>query len=109
MARPRKKATTGGRKGSRQRGYWYRAGRGWYTTDHGRKIPLQDERGNHYKDRRRMPDCQSGGSRAATEDAKPARPAGAENALANGKPIPDWLMLASCAWPQHGIRCEPVE
>ena len=49
MGRPRKQATTGRHKGSRQRGYWFRGGRGWYTTDHGQKIPLRDEKGSHYK------------------------------------------------------------
>ena len=50
MAR-RKQYTTGRHKGSRQRGWWFRAGRGWYTTDHGQKVPLTDVKGNHYKDR----------------------------------------------------------
>jgi integrase len=50
MARRPRKATTGRHKGSRQRGYWYRAGRGWYATDHGRSVPLLDEEGDHLKD-----------------------------------------------------------
>jgi len=38
-----------GRKaGVKNRGFWYRAGRGWYTTD---KQPLLNEAGEHLKDR----------------------------------------------------------
>ena len=50
MSRSRKQPGPGRHKGSRNKGYWFRAGRGWYTTDNGQKIPLRDEKGNHYKD-----------------------------------------------------------
>ncbi len=37
-------------KGSRNRGYFYRSGRGWYTKEQGRFIPLLYEEGDRIKD-----------------------------------------------------------
>jgi integrase len=37
--------------GSPNRGYFYRAGRGWYANLGDRMIPLRDEDGNHYRDK----------------------------------------------------------
>jgi integrase len=35
---------------SRNKGYFYRSGRGWYATEGARKVPLTDEFGEHIKD-----------------------------------------------------------
>ena len=48
------------KKGSRNRGYWYRAERGWGVTEDGRFLPLRDDKGKPIKDR------------AAKEEAKVA-------------------------------------
>lgn len=37
------------RKGSRNKGYWFRTGRGWYVTEESSSIPLCDVNGNHIK------------------------------------------------------------
>jgi integrase len=48
---PAKKGKRRGRaRGSRNKGYWHRSGRGWYVTAGKRLIPLNDEQGNHIKD-----------------------------------------------------------
>lgn len=39
------------RKGSRNKGYWFRSGRGWYVTEGTSSIPLRDVKGNHIKSR----------------------------------------------------------
>ena len=53
--------TQGGRrKGSRNVGYWFRSGRGWYVSDNGRAVRLCDPTGNHIRDR------------ASTKDAREA-------------------------------------
>ncbi|MHC4405290.1 MAG: hypothetical protein ACYTG0_37055, partial [Planctomycetota bacterium] len=46
-------AKKGGRtKGRRNKGYWYRNGRGWYVTEGARAIPLRDpETGQHVCDK----------------------------------------------------------
>ena len=38
------------RRGGRNKGFWYRANRGWYVTEGKRSVPLCDE-GGHLKDR----------------------------------------------------------
>ena len=38
----------GRKKGSRNKGYWYRSGRGWFT---GQSTPLTDKCGNHIRDK----------------------------------------------------------
>ena len=41
----------GGRKrGTRNKGYFYRSGRGWYTTEGKRMLALRYEDGEHIKD-----------------------------------------------------------
>lgn len=40
----------GRKRGSRNKGYFYRTGRGWYTKEGGRFTPLTDENGNRLKD-----------------------------------------------------------
>ncbi|MFN0244175.1 MAG: hypothetical protein ACKVWV_14900, partial [Planctomycetota bacterium] len=45
------KASPGRRKGSRNRGYFYRTGRGWFAKDAGRFIPLADSEGGRLRDR----------------------------------------------------------
>jgi hypothetical protein len=37
------------RKRSRNKGYWFRAGRGWYITEGKSAFPLRDVKGNHIK------------------------------------------------------------
>jgi len=39
-------------KGRKTRGYFYRAGRGWYSKDQGRFIALRHEDGEHIKDKK---------------------------------------------------------
>jgi integrase len=43
------------RKGGRNKGFWYRANRGWYVTEGKRSVPLCDEDG-HLKDRNYDPE-----------------------------------------------------
>jgi hypothetical protein len=42
----------GRRKGSRNKGYFFREGRGWFTKDGGTFVHLTDENGNRLKNRR---------------------------------------------------------
>ncbi len=52
MARPKKVKGIGGRKKrSKNRGWWYRTSRGWYTTVDHTSVPLLDTNGNHIKPR----------------------------------------------------------
>ena len=47
----RRQAQTRGRKaGSRNSGYWFRKGRGWYVTEGDRQVPLCGKDGDHIKD-----------------------------------------------------------
>jgi integrase len=46
-----RKRTTGRRKGSRTRGYWFRSGRGWYVTSHDGKAVALCASGQHIKDK----------------------------------------------------------
>lgn len=48
--RKRKSTTRGRRAGGHNRGYWFRAGRGWYATENGKPVPLRAVNGNHLKD-----------------------------------------------------------
>ena len=41
----------GRRKRSRNKGYFFRTGRGWFTKDAGKFIPLEDEQGNRLRER----------------------------------------------------------
>lgn len=41
---------SGRRTGSRNKGYWFRKARGWYTTEGDQKLPLRDATGQHLKD-----------------------------------------------------------
>ena len=41
-----------GARGEVQRGYFYRAGRGWFTKADGRFIPLTDEAGERFRERK---------------------------------------------------------
>jgi integrase len=45
-----KPAKQGRRTGGYNKGYWYRNGRGWYTTEGKCKVPLLDKVGKHLKD-----------------------------------------------------------
>ena len=47
-AKPKKQ---GRKKGSRNRGYFYRTGRGWYTKDGSRFIPLTYDDGERIRER----------------------------------------------------------
>lgn len=47
-----KKAKVGRPKRSRNKGYFFRTGRGWFATAGARKIPLRDEQGMPLRDRR---------------------------------------------------------
>ena len=50
QTRGRPKRTAKGRKaGGRNRGFWFRAGRGWYVTEGQSKVALLDEAGDHLK------------------------------------------------------------
>ena len=40
----------GRRKGSRNKGYFFRAGRGWFTNENSRFVPLTDKAGGRIKD-----------------------------------------------------------
>jgi integrase len=44
------KKKLGRRKGRKTKGYFYRSGRGWYTKDRGKFLPLRYEDGEHIKD-----------------------------------------------------------
>lgn len=44
------KSRMGRKRGSKERGYFYRKNRGWYALEHGRQIPLLDQHGFHIKD-----------------------------------------------------------
>ena len=44
-----KRKTAGRSKGSRNKGFWFRAGRGWYVTEGTSSIPLRDSDGLHIK------------------------------------------------------------
>lgn len=46
------KKKQGRKRGGRNRGYFFRKGRGWYATESGRMIPLRYEDGEHIKDAR---------------------------------------------------------
>jgi len=41
---------TGRKWGTRNKGHWYRSGRGWYVTEGRSSIKLCDEHGQHLKD-----------------------------------------------------------
>lgn len=45
-----KRAKRGRKTNSRNRGYFFRTGRGWYATEGKRKVPLTDDAGAHLKD-----------------------------------------------------------
>ena len=47
-----KRKTTGRRKGSRNKGYWFRSRRGWYVTEGKSAVPLCDPDGHHIKSKR---------------------------------------------------------
>ncbi|MFA8020481.1 hypothetical protein [Bremerella cremea] len=40
----------GRKRGSRNKGFFYRSGTGWYSKEGGRFTPLTDENGNRLKD-----------------------------------------------------------
>jgi hypothetical protein len=40
----------GRRKGSRNKGFFYRSGRGWFTKDAGKFVPLTDEPGERLRE-----------------------------------------------------------
>ena len=46
-----KSKRTGRKRGGHNKGYWFRTGRGWYTTEGIKKTPLLSEDGEHLKDR----------------------------------------------------------
>jgi hypothetical protein len=49
MAR-RQPQNRGRKAGSRNNGYWFRKGRGWYVTEGDSKVPLCGKDGSHIKD-----------------------------------------------------------
>jgi hypothetical protein len=57
MRKPKPKRT-GRKRGGRNAGYWFRAGRGWYTTEGLKKVPLLSEGGDHLKDREAEPEAE---------------------------------------------------
>lgn len=46
----KRQSRRGRRSGSRNKGFWFRRGRGWYTTERSGKLPLRDSAGEHLKD-----------------------------------------------------------
>ena len=51
MAAKRKVKKAGRQAEGRNRGYWYRSGRGWFVTENGQPVALRAENGKHLKER----------------------------------------------------------
>lgn len=51
-----KRLKRGRKTNSRNKGYFFRTGRGWYATEGNKKIPLTDAAGNHLKDPKAGPE-----------------------------------------------------
>jgi len=75
-----KVATKGRKTGSRNKGFFFRKGRGWYATDGARKVPLLNVQGEHIRDQSATKEAQQAYYRfAATRDTtapKKAKPTG---------------------------------
>jgi hypothetical protein len=62
----------GRRKGSRNRGFFYRAGRGWFANHEGRFLPLTNPEGQRLRDRQiPVADLKNARQRAILNDTTP--------------------------------------
>jgi len=67
---------TGRSKGSRNNGYWFRKGRGWYVTEGRSAVPLCDDKGNHIKSAEDEEGAKEAYARRVLQIGQPSKQAG---------------------------------